>query len=115
VHINGSLWGVYSLVQQENGQLISDWFPGNNGDRWRTPNAPQSNANSAFGYRGPTNIATYQAYYDLRTTTSPASNAWQRLVNTIYILNTTPTNLLRDSVEEVLAVDDWRCVLSIEK
>jgi len=119
VHINGSLWGVYSLVQQENGQLISQRFPGNNGDRWRTPNAPIgggfSGSNSALALiNGSTSTSTYTPHYDLRTTNSLASNAWQRLINVIYVLNTTPTNQLRERAEEVLAVDDWLWFLAIE-
>jgi len=114
VNINGALWGVYSLVQQENGQLISEWFSSNNGDRWRTPNSPMGGANSALGYLNSTNIALYRPYYDLRTTNSPTTNAWERLVNAIVVLNTTPTNQLRDRVEDVLAVDAWLWFLAIE-
>ena len=127
VHINGALWGVYSLVQQENGQLISEHFPSNNGDRWRTPNAPGgggggpgggggfTGSNSALSFiTGSTNISTYQANYDLRTTNSPTTNAWNRLIHAIQVLNTTPTNQLRDKVEDVLAVDDWLWFLAIE-
>ena len=119
VHINGSLWGVYSLVQQENGQLINAYFPSNDGDRWRTPNAPGggfgfSGSNSALAYLNSTNIAAYQSYYELKTTNSPTATAWQRLINAICVLNTTPTNQLREKVEEVLAVDDWLWFLAIE-
>jgi hypothetical protein len=119
VHINGSLWGVYSLVQQENGQLVSEHFPSNDGDRWRTPNAPGggggfSGSNAALAYLNSTNVSTYQNYYDLRTTNSPTTTAWQRLINAIYVLNTTPANQLRDKVEEVLGVDDWLWFLAIE-
>lgn len=114
VNINGALWGVYSLIQQENGQLIDEWFSSNNGDRWRTPNQPMSSPNSALGYLNSTNIAAYRLYYDLRTTNSPTTNAWQRLVNAIVVLNTTPTNQLRDKVEDVLAVDAWLWFFAIE-
>ena len=121
VDINGSLWGVYSLAQQENGQLIKEWFPSNDGDRWRTPNAVPgdpgpgfSSSNSAFAYLNTTNISAYQTNYDLRTTNAPATTAWQRLINAMYVLNITPTNQLRDKVEDVLAVDDWLWFLAIE-
>ena len=121
VNINGAFWGVYTLVQQENGQLISEWFPSNNGDRWRTPNAGGggagggfSGSNAALAYFNTTNIATYRTFYDLRTTNSPTTNAWERLVNAIYVLNTTPTNQLRDKVEDVLGVDSWLWFLAIE-
>jgi spore coat protein CotH len=38
LYINGAFWGVYSCVQQEDGQLIKQWFPSNDGDRWRAAN-----------------------------------------------------------------------------
>jgi len=122
VNVNGSLWGVYSLVQQENGQLINEWFSSNNGDRWRTPNAAGgggggggfSSSNAALAYLNSTNISTYQSYYDLRTTNSPTTNAWRRLINAIVVLNTTPTNQLHEKVEDVLAVDSWLWFLAIE-
>jgi hypothetical protein len=121
VNINGAFWGVYTLVQQENGQLIREWFPSNNGDRWRTPNAAGggvggafSGSNAALAYLNTTNIATYRPYYDLRTTNSPTTNAWERLINAIHVLNTTPTNQLRDKVEDVLGVDNWLWFLAIE-
>jgi len=62
VHINGLFWGVYSLAQQENGQIISEWFPSNNGDRWRTPNSPMGGLNSALGYLNSSNISTYDCF-----------------------------------------------------
>ena len=122
VNINGNLWGVYTLVQQENGQLVNEWFPSNNGDRWRTPNAAGgggggggfSGSNSALAYLNSTNIATYRTYYDLRTTNSATDVAWGRLVNAIQVLNTAPTNQLRDKVEDVLGVDSWLWFLGIE-
>jgi spore coat protein CotH len=118
VNINGAFWGVYTLVQQENGQLIQEWFPSNDGDRWRTPNAPGGGgfggSNAALAYLNSTNIATYRTYYDLRTTNSPTTNAWERLVNAIQVLNTTPTNQLRNRVEDVLGVDSWLWFLAIE-
>jgi len=36
--INGENRGVYSLAQQEDSDLIREWFPSASGDRWRTPN-----------------------------------------------------------------------------
>ena len=124
VFINGSLWGVYSLVQQENGQLINSYFPSNDGDRWRTPNAPLgggggggggfSGSNSALSYLSSTSIATYQPNYFLQTTNSPTTTAWNRLINAITVFNTTPIAQLRDKAENVVAVDDWLWFLVLE-
>jgi hypothetical protein len=103
--------------------LIKDWFPSNDGDRWRTPNAPLggggggfTGSNSALSLiNGSINISTYLANYDLRSTTNASTNtAWARLINAIYLLNATPTNQLRTRAEEVLAVDEWLWFLAIE-
>jgi spore coat protein CotH len=118
VNINGNFWGVYSLVQQENTQLIKQWFPSATGDRWRSPNAPAggmgfSSSNSAFAYFG-TNIGSYVGKYQLKTDNVSSNAAWGRLVNAITTLNTTPTNVLRDAIENTWAVDNWLWFLAIE-
>lgn len=125
VIINGSQWGVYSLVEQENARLIKHWFPSNDGDRWRTPNAAIggggfpggggfSSSNSAFAYFGTTNISSYVGKYEIKSTKVQTNVAWNRLINAIYILNTTPANQLRDKLEDVFAVDDWLWLLALE-
>jgi spore coat protein CotH len=118
LYINGNYWGVYSSAQQENGDLIKEWFPSNDGDRWRAPNMPAggpgpggTTGTSALAYLG-TNLATYKANYELKTDNS--TNAWERLRHATDVLNTTPTNQLRDQVEEVLAVDRWLWFLVLE-
>ncbi len=114
LYFNTSYRGVYSLAQQENSELISEYFPSNNGDRWRTPNPPTASAIYAFGYLGNTNISTYLANYDLRSNNSTTNDAYARVINAINILNNTPTNTLRDVVENVFAVDSWLWFLAIE-
>lgn len=114
LYFNTSYRGVYSLAQQENSELISEYFPSNNGDRWRTPNPPTASAIYAFGYLGNTNISTYLANYDLRSNNSTTNDAYARVINAINILNNTPTNTLRDAVENVFAVDNWLWFLAIE-
>ena len=110
VFVNGAQWGVYSLIQQENKELIKEWFPSNDGDRWRAPNAPVggfASSNSAFAYFGHTNVAGYTNHYILKNTRTTTNAAYARLVRAIYILNTTPTNQLRDALEDTWAVDNW--------
>ena len=108
LYINGAYWGVYSMAQQENNVLIDEWFPSTSGDRWRTPNI---GGQSAMVYLGPS-LQMYRNLYDLRTDNS--TNAWERLTNAIYVLNRTATNLLRDRVEDVYAVDRWLWFLAVE-
>ena len=113
LHMNGSLWSVYSLVQQENGELISEWFPSNEGDRWRAPNNPNSTATTAFGYLGNTNISTYLTRYELKTDNATTNEAFGRLINAINVLNNTTTDF-RNTVENVFAVDNWLWFLAVE-
>lgn len=117
VEFNGSLWGVYSMVQQYDGQLVREWFPSNTGDRWRAPNAPVggfNSSNSAFHYFGNTNLSSYTRHYELRNTKVDTNTAWTRLINAIYVLHTTPADQRRDRVEDVFAVDNWLWFLALE-
>lgn len=119
VVINGSQWGVYSLVQQEDAQLVREWFPSSDGDRWRTPNAATgtggfASSNSAFAYLGVGSISTYMPNYELKSTKTNEVTAWLRLIYAIYVLNKTPADRLREKVEDVFAVDDWLWFLALE-
>jgi spore coat protein CotH len=126
VHINGSLWGVYSLVEQENADLIKKYFPSSEGDRWRAPNAATGgtggpgggggfvSSNSAFYYFGNTSISSYTRHYEMKSDNATTNVAFGRLINAILVLNTTPAAQLRDKVEDVFAVDDWLWFLALE-
>jgi hypothetical protein len=121
LNINGEYWGVYSFAQQENSDLIQEYFSSHAGDRWRAPNMPAgggggpggggASGTSALSYLG-ANVASYTNSYELKTDNS--TNAWQRLIHACDVLNNTPTNQLRDKVEDVLAVDRWLWFLAVE-
>ncbi|MBM3839258.1 MAG: hypothetical protein FJ398_15080 [Verrucomicrobia bacterium] len=129
LNINGEYWGLYSFVQQENNELIKEWFASDRGDRWRAPNigggtggAPGggrpggggggfSSGLSALSWLG-ADVAAYRSSYELKTDNS--TNAWERLVHAIDVLNNTPADQLRDKVEDVLAVDNWLWFLAVE-
>ncbi len=121
LNINGAYWGVYSFVQQEDSDLIKEWCPSADGDRWRAPNLAGGGGGpggggfnsgvSALTYLG-TNLATYKTNYELKS--SHLTNAWELLQNATYVLNKTGTNVLRDAVEDVLAVDRWLWFLAVE-
>jgi spore coat protein CotH len=159
LRINGEYWGVYSMVDQSNNDLLDEWFPSHEGDRWRAPNIGGGGGlpgggggivgpggggvfipggggvipggggfvnpggggigvpggfgggGSAFTYLGPT-AASYQSSYELKSDNS--TNAWERLVHAIDVLNNTPTNQLREKVEDVFAVDRWLWFLALE-
>jgi len=111
VYINGEYRGVYSHVQQQDGSLIREFFPSNDGDRFRAANMDGS---AAFVYLGNTNISTYTPHYELKHTTVDTNTAWQRFINAIYVFNTLPTNNIRDTAEDVIAVDRWLWFLALE-
>ena len=114
LYANGALWSVYSLIQQENKELIKAWFPSDNGDRWRSPNPPNMTADTGFGYLGNTNVSTYLSKYEPKTTNSTTNVAYGRVIHAIDVLNNTAANLLRDKVEDVFAVDNWLWFLVCE-
>lgn len=107
--INGEYWGVYSMVDQLNNDLLDEWFPSHNGDRWRVGN--QRDGISAFWYLGAA-VSNYADHYILKS--GDSTNAWERLVHAIDVLNNSPANQLRDLIENVFAVDRWLWFLAIE-
>jgi spore coat protein CotH len=114
--INGAYWGVYSMVDQINNDLIDEWFPSHTGDRWRAPNIGVggggfTGGGSAFTFQG-TNIARYTSSYDLKSDNS--TNAWQRLLDAILVLNRSPADEFRDKVEDAFAVDRWLWFFAVE-
>ncbi len=123
LYINGAYWGVYSFAQQENSDLIREWFPSSDGDRWSAPNMPAgggggpvggggfSSGTSALSWLG-TNLASYKAAYQLKTDNS--TNAWEKLLHACRVLNQTPAATFRDEIENVLAVDRWLWFLAVE-
>lgn len=109
LYVNGQNRGVYSQNQQQNNDLIREYFPSTTGDRWRAPNMDGS---GAFIYLNNTNLATYTPHYELKSDYN--TNAWPRLINAIYTFNTLATNTIRDTAEDVIAVDRWLWFLACE-
>jgi spore coat protein CotH len=123
LYINGENWGVYTLAQNGDSDLMKDWFPNADGDRWRTPNWPAdvgggggmfSGAGSALTYVGP-NLSDYEPHYELRRT-SDTNRAWLRLTNAIFTLhfNTATATNFYDKADSVLATDAWCWFLAVE-
>lgn len=106
--INGENRGVYSLAQQEDSDLIREWFPSASGDRWRTPNKGASSLQWIS-----TNLVDYQGWYELKTTAN-ATNAWRRLMQAIEVLNHTPRAQRLGVLDGYFAVDSWLWFLVLE-
>jgi spore coat protein CotH len=118
VYFNGAQWSVYSLVQQENSQLIEKWFPSTDGDRWRAPNTGGgmnfAGSNSAFVVFTNATVWAYTNHYEIKSTLTNRLTAYQRLTNAIYVLHLTPAETFRDRIEDAWAVDNWLWFLAIE-
>jgi len=91
--LNGENWGLYVNVQQVNNDMVGEWFPSNDGIRWRA-DAPSSGSNNppppggggpqwgdgtaALNFLGK-DTTEYQKYYTLKS--SDLENPWSYLVN----------------------------------
>lgn len=51
--INGQNWGVYANVQQINGDMVAEWFPSNDGDRWKVETGGPGDGQAGGGRDNP--------------------------------------------------------------
>ncbi len=141
--INDENWGVYANIQQLNSEFIEDWFPSNDGTRWRAegnmgggqtpgarvaavvPGSVQAEPGGGGGGGGGMfdgtaaltwqgdDAAAYEAVYELKGTNQ--EDPWTSLINTCDVLNNTPLEQLPDVLDEVLNVDRalWLCAFEI--
>jgi hypothetical protein len=109
VFINGLNRGVYSLVQAADGDLMREWFPTSTGDHWKTPSTRGSSALTWLG----AGVDAYLGLYELESAANP-TNAWNRLLAAIEVLNRMPATQNVDALEGSLAVDDWLWFLALE-
>lgn len=138
--INGENWGIYANIQQLNGEFIRDWFPSNDGSRWRAQgsgggggtrppggrrNAPAegdittmeggggvSSGVAALTWQG-NDPNTYAAVYELKNT--KLDDPWAGLMQACDVLNNTPLDELPAVLDPVLNVDRalWLCAFEI--
>ena len=125
--LNGQDWGLYPNIQQLNGDFIKEWFPDKDGIRWRAdrpvdPDVPETappppapmtqsieeggaqwgDGTAALNYHGEDTLA-YQQYYTLKDT--DMKDPWSSLVRVCRVLNETPPEALRDSLEASMYLD----------
>ncbi len=141
LEINGENWGVYANVQQLNAEFIEDWFPSNDGTRWRAeghmggpggggqipgvrttdvnPGIVQEAPGGGFGdgsaaltWQG-SDSTIYEQVYELKNTNQ--DDPWASLINTCDVLNNTPLEQLPGELDKVLNVDRalWMCAFEI--
>jgi hypothetical protein len=103
LHLNGTYWGLYILVEQPNKDFVRTWFSSDEGTRYKgdRPGAAAVNT-SRLNWLGAT-PSLYFTSYEAKTPTHP--NAWTDLVNVIDKLNNAPPATFKAQIEQVVNVD----------
>lgn len=103
LHLNGTYWGLYILVEQPNKDFLRAWFSSEEGTRYKgdRPGAAAVGT-SRLNWLGATQSA-YFTSYEAKDPTHP--NVWADLVNMIDKLNNTPAATFKAEAERVINVD----------
>ncbi len=96
VFLNGTYWGLYTMVEQVNKTFLSDRFGNNDGNLFKGD--PQG----SLQWYG-NSPASYYSKYELKT--NETANNWTDLVHLIDKINNTSAADFYDSVETIL--DTW--------
>ncbi len=106
VSINGTFWGLYLLVEQQDQEYIeSRWGSGEEGNLWKGEPA------GTLEYLG-SSEASYWDSYELKT--NEEINDWSDLVDFVDILNNTAVADLPDSLHNRLDVDSALAMLALD-
>lgn len=109
VAINGENWGVYVSNQQFNKDFIKEWFPNNDGARWKVPGSPRGRAGLEYWGDSP---AQYKRVFEIKSKDDP--KAWADLIRMTKILNETPPAKLEAALAGVLNVDEVLKFLALD-
>ncbi len=128
LYLNGEDWGLYTNIQQLNGDYIKEWFFDKDGIRWRADvpaaasadtsadpsiakgteeppgggGAQWGDGTAALNYLGDS-LALYQQYYTLKDT--DMENPWDYLLQVCDVLNNTDPALVYDSLRRIMDID----------
>lgn len=93
VYLNGTYWGLYTLVEEVNNNFCTQRFGGNDGNRFKgDPSGDLRWYGSA--------ASNYYTHYELDNNST--ANDWSDLVRLIDKINNTSSNDFHDSLEAVL-------------
>ena len=135
LEINGVNWGVYANVQQLDSEFTRDWFPSNEGTRWRglvdnmggggggggaMPGGGGGAGGGAGGAGGDksalnwlgTSSSRYAAAYGLKH--SGQIDPWAGLIHACDVLNNTALTQLPSVLDSVLNVDRAMWAIAFE-
>ena len=109
VVINGESWGVYPNAQQFNKDFLRDFYPSDDGARWKVPGSP--GGRGGLEYLG-TNVEAYRRLYEIKSKDDPES--WGHLIELTRVLNETPLDRLEAALAPILDVDGTLKFLALE-
>ncbi|MGE0446757.1 MAG: CotH kinase family protein [Vicinamibacterales bacterium] len=110
VVINGENWGIYVSNQQFNKDFIGEWYPSDDGARWKVPGSPRGRA--GLEYWGEQNVAQYKRTFEIKSKDTP--KAWADLINLTRVLNETPADKLEAALKPLLDVDEVLKFLAVD-
>ncbi len=106
LYINGTYWGLYLLVEQQDQEFIeSRWGAGEDGNLWK------GEPNGTLEYQGSAE-SDYHDDYELKT--NETTNDWSDLVDFLDALNNTSIAALSDSLHNRLDVNSALAMLAID-
>jgi hypothetical protein len=119
--LNGENWGLYTNIQQVNNDLLREWFPSNDGIRWRAdsdfepgeggPGGQWGDGTAALNYLGE-DIAEYQEYYKLKST--DVEYPWMYLVDVCRTLNAPGSSDYLENIGNLIDLDATLWFLATE-
>ncbi len=106
LYINDTYWGLYTLVEQFDKHFIEERFgDSEDGNLWK------GDAHGSLEFLG-WSQDSYYGNYELKTNES--ANDWTSLINLANTINNTETELLPDSLSEVLDVHTALALLAVD-
>jgi hypothetical protein len=98
VYLNGSYWGLYSVIEQIDKIFLGDYFPENDGNLFK------GDPMGRFNWEGPAE----SAYHDnLELKTNETANDWSDVVHFIDIVNNSTAADFKDSLNAVFNTTEF--------
>ncbi|MCD4708161.1 MAG: CotH kinase family protein [Candidatus Sabulitectum sp.] len=106
LYINDIYWGLYTVIEQFDGQFVEDHFgPEEDGNLWKGDN------HGSLEYLGESQEA-YFTEYELKT--NEEENDWSGLIELTYGLNNTASEFLPDSLSNLMDVNTALALLAVD-
>ncbi len=106
LYINGTYWGLYLLVEQQDQEFIeSRYGSAEDGNLWK------GEPYGTMEYLGPVESSYYDDY-ELKT--NETANDWSDLVDLVDQINNTPVSVLKDSLHNRLDVNSALAMMAVD-